>query len=229
MYYVTADPHGDYTKIQNFIEKMEVKDSDTIIILGDVAANYYGDERDEFRKYWLNNLGPTIFCIHGNHEMRPHNLPQYKLIDYKGGKVWVDEKYPDILFAKDGEIFDFDGKKCIVIGGAYSVDKEIRLARNWGWFSDEQPNNEIKIFVEKQLQKENWKIDYVFSHTCPICYEPVDKFIPGLNQSKVDKTTEMWLGSIEYKLKYEKWFAGHFHLDRKIDNFYFLFNSFEAF
>ena len=67
--------------------------------------------------------------------MRPHHINSYKLVDLLGGKVWVEEEYPNILFAKDGEIFDFEVNnniyKTIVIGGAYSVDKYYRLMRGW--------------------------------------------------------------------------------------------------
>lgn len=52
---------------------------------------------------------------------------EYKLQEWNGGKVWVEEAYPNILFAKDGEIYDIAGMKTIVIGGAYSVDKFYRL------------------------------------------------------------------------------------------------------
>lgn len=53
---------------------------------------------------------------------------EYKLQEWNGGKVWVEEAYPNILFAKDGEIYDIAGMKTIVIGGAYSVDKFYRLS-----------------------------------------------------------------------------------------------------
>lgn len=34
---------------------------------------------------------------------------EYKLQEWNGGKVWVEEAYPNILFAKDGEIYDIAG------------------------------------------------------------------------------------------------------------------------
>lgn len=54
-----------------------------------------------------------------------------------GGEVYYEPEYPNILFAKDGEIYDFDGKKAIAIGGAYSCDKEYRLLTGLPWFQDE--------------------------------------------------------------------------------------------
>ena len=61
--------------------------------------------------------------------------------------------FSNILFAKDGEVYSFDGYKCMVIGGAYSVDKHYRLANGWSWFSTEQPSDEIKQYVEDELEK----------------------------------------------------------------------------
>ena len=80
----------------------------------------------------------------------------------------MEKEYPNILFAKDGEIFELDGLKVVVIGGAYSVDKMIRIACRWGWREDEQPSEEIKQYVEQQLAKVDWKVDVVLSHTTPL-------------------------------------------------------------
>ena len=73
---------------------------------------------------------------------------------------------------------------------AYSVDKEYRLRMGYRWFADEQPSDAIKEYVEQQLDKTGWKEDTVLSHTCPRKYEPVEHFMPGIDQSRVDKSTE---------------------------------------
>lgn len=139
------------------------------------------------------------------------------------------KKYPSLLFAKDGEIFDLDGKKTIAIGGAYSIDKAIRIARGWPWFADEQPSFEIKDYVEAKLAKNNWTVDVVLSHTAPLIYEPREVFIPGLDQRKVDKSTEMWLYQIESKLNYRKWYCGHYHTEKKAGQFEIMFENFGQF
>ena len=134
MIYITGDTHGDFTRIERFCERFSPARDDTMIILGDAGFNYYGGQRDQQVKQQMAAMPITIFSIHGNHEMRPTSVPTYKEQLYRGGTVWYEEDYPNILFAKDGEIFDFDGKRCIVIGGAYSVDKYYRLAMGWNWF-----------------------------------------------------------------------------------------------
>lgn len=111
-------------------------------------------------------MGVTIFSIHGNHEERPYNLPYYHEKEWRGGTVYVEDDYPNILFGKDGEVYDLDGHQAIVIGGAYSVDKPFRLANGYNWFSSEQPDATTKTIVEASLDMMDWNIDLVLSHTC---------------------------------------------------------------
>ena len=169
--------HGRFERIISFCERQQVQSESTFIILGDVGLNYYGDRRDRRGKDALAQIPITFFCIHGNHEMRPSEELGYQVKEYHGGKVWVQPEYPNLVFAIDGEIYDFFGHSCIVIGGAYSVDKYYRLARGYNWFEDEQPSDEIKEKVERVLSERDWKIDVVLSHTCPLRYEPAEVFL----------------------------------------------------
>lgn len=41
----------------------------------------------------------------------------------------------------------------MVIGGAYSVDKEYRQKLGYGWWEDEQPNQEIKDRTLETIKK----------------------------------------------------------------------------
>lgn len=224
MVYYTGDIHGKPQPILEFCMRVHPTAEDTITILGDVGANYYADERDQELKKTLNRLGPTILCIHGNHEIRPANLPTYKRKLWNGGMVWYEPEHPNLLFAMDGEIFTMDGLRHLVIGGAYSVDKFYRIARGWGWWPDEQPSEEIKRYVDRQAATQS--IDVILSHTCPFKYEPVEAFLPSVNQDTVDDSTERWLDIIEESTEYAAWLCGHWHIDKQIDRLHFLFHGF---
>ena len=91
MIYYTGDIHGSGREVINFCARMEPITDDTIVILGDVGANYYCDGRDRILKKVLNSLGPTVFCIHGNHERRPATISSYKEREWKGGSVWYED------------------------------------------------------------------------------------------------------------------------------------------
>lgn len=226
MVYFTGDIHGIPWGIVKFSKKYGLTEDDIIVILGDAGANYYCDDRDRECKAALNKVKPTVFCIHGNHEARPSTLPGYRLTEWKGGLVWVEKEYPNLLFAKDGEIFDLSGLRYLVIGGAYSVDKFYRLSRGWGWWPDEQPSEEIRAEVEKKIRKEPF--DIILSHTCPFKYEPLEMFLSGIDQSTVDDSTERWLDAIEESCDYKAWFCGHWHTDKRVDKMHFLFHTFES-
>lgn len=229
MIYITGDTHGDFQRVERLCDRFATSREDILIILGDAGVNFSGGWRDRKKKKFLEALPITIFAIHGNHEQRPHTIETYKEKMWHGGRVYYEEEQPDLLFAKDGEVFDLDGKKTIVIGGAYSVDKLIRLTYGYGWWPDEQPSEEIKRDVERRLDELGWKVDVVLSHTTPLKYEPVEVFLKGIDQSKVDKSTEEWLDGIEDKLNYQKWYCGHYHTVKKIDRVELMFENVDKF
>ncbi len=229
LFYITGDTHGDFTRIEHFCERFRPTGDDTMIILGDAGFNYYGGLRDAAAKQSMARMPFTIFSIHGNHEMRPGTIPSYHIVEWNGGKVYVEDEYPNLLFAIDGEVYNLDGHQTIVIGGAYSVDKHYRLARGWNWWPDEQPSPETQARVEQVLAERDWQVDVVLSHTVPLKYEPVEVFIPGIDQSRVDKSTETWLDGIEDQLRYRHWYAGHYHTEKEIDRLTLLFESIREF
>lgn len=214
-YYITGDCHGEFSKIKLFCRLYNLTTEDVLIVLGDFGLNFWLGKRDIKNKKMLAQLPITILTIHGNHEARPYELDTYVEKQWNGGTVYVEESYPNILFAKDGEVYSFGDKKGIAIGGAYSVDKYYRLLTGRPWFESEQPTEEIKQYVENKLTEINWQVDYVFSHTCPFVYEPADLFLDFINQAEVDKSTEEWLSKLERKLDYERWYFGHFHDNRE--------------
>ena len=109
------------------------------------------------------------------------------------------------------------------------MDKAFRLLHGLGWWPDEQPSEEIKRRMEENLDEIDWSVDVVLTHTAPLKYEPREVFLPGINQSMVDKSTEQWLDTIEERLDYKKWYCGHYHTIKKIERVEFMFDNFDEF
>lgn len=223
--YITGDTHGEFRRIENFCVQQNTSQRDTMIILGDAGINYYQNKRDIRMKEYLSNLPITLFCIHGNHEIRPNKLICYDTVNWFGGLAYQEITYPNIIFAQDGVVYDIGGYKTFVCGGAYSVDKFYRLERGFNWFPDEQPNDRIKTLCEQRLDLAAWNVDRVLTHTCPYKYIPREMFLPGVDQSTVDNSTEGWLDKLEDKLNYDRWYCGHYHTDKSIDKIQFLFKD----
>lgn len=226
MIYIGGDLHGDLNQLIAYTADLNLMEDDILILLGDVGVNYSGDGRDHRIKQQLCQILPvTYFCIKGNHENDAGNIPTYHEEIYHGGVVYVEKEFPRLKFAKDGEVYQFDGKKCMVIGGAYSVDKWYRLSHGYAWFPDEQPDETVKTKVKESLQAADWKMDVFLTHTCPLKYEPREVFLQGIDQSLVDKSTEEFLDEIEQRCTYQKWYCGHYHTEKEIDDVIFMYRT----
>lgn len=198
-----------------------------LIVLGDVGINYYLNEEDKNYKEYLKKLKLKLLCVRGNHEERPENISTYKEVEMFGGKVFIEEEYPNLIFAKDGETYNIDGKKILVIGGAYSVDKQYRLLHGYKWFKEEQLTKEEMDTILAKVKGKHF--DIVLTHTCPYKYEPREVFMQGLDQSKVDKSMEQFLDEIEEKISYDKWYCGHYHTEKQVDKLEFMFGRIKIF
>ena len=117
MIYITGDTHARFDRVELFCKENNTSKDDILIILGDTGLNYYCNKKDIRLKEYVSSLPITIFSIHGNHEERPFNIESYNITDFCGGKVWMEDEFPNLLFAKDGEVYDFNGISTIVIGG----------------------------------------------------------------------------------------------------------------
>lgn len=236
---ITGDKHGDYKEVERFCLRWNTSKDDLLIVLGDNGVNYYGidDRRTRRLKDYLSALPISFFMIHGNHDQRP-SLKRYAVAPENAhpllrGACLVEEKYPSLLFAPMYGGFRFHTvsgwKPAFVLGGAYSVDKWFRLQMQaeghtgYRWFYDEQMSDLERKEASSMIA--DFKPDIILSHTCPAKYIPYDKFLSQVDQSMVDRTTEDFLDGIEDSIPYRKWYCGHYHTDRQVDNVRFMFHD----
>ena len=227
--FITGDTHSNFERIEYFCSEVKTSKDDLMIILGDAGINYYGGKRDKELKRYLQSLPITFFCIRGNHEMRPRALPELEEDLYvfpdksclpRLDIVYFEKEFPNILYAKDGGAYKIDtptgAKSMLTIGGAYSVDKQYRLDNGWAWFADEQLTEEERERIAKKANKIRFH-DFVLTHTIPVQWEPTECFLPFIDQSSVDKTMENWLADVERNIVYDRWYAGHYHVDKTVN------------
>lgn len=212
--FMMGDIHGNFKDIRRF--NLYCKDNNIsdpcLILLGDSGLNYYLDERDERFKRRVNKYGFPIFVIRGNHDARPSTLPNFHITNFFGGPAYQEPEYPNIYYALDKvSIYNILGHKTLVVPGAYSVDKYIRLSQGYSWFEDEQLNEKEIAEAWELIYHNKNHFDMVLSHTCPVQYEPTFLFSPLVDQSLVDKTMERFLGQVDHEIDYKLWCWGHYH------------------
>ena len=228
---VTGDCHGRFERIGK-IDTIKYSPNETaLIILGDAGFNFYLNSTDNKLKKSINATGFTIYCVRGNHEQRPELVKGMEIIwdNDINNYVYYQSEFPKIRYLFDGGIYRFGDYRALVIGGAYSVDKWYRLnsakikpdsteeeiVKKAGWFPTEQLTEKEITDIESTVLITN-SFDFVFSHTCPYSWMPVDLFLSGLSQSSVDNSMEFWMEKFKDTFKWKIWLFGHFHDDRLI-------------
>lgn len=215
---ITGDMHSKIKErlqhIKNTMPEYPPEET-AVIVLGDFSANYYKTKHDWKTKHQAAKFGYTIYALRGNHEDRACNMknPIYVIDEFVNGMVLYEEEFPNIRYFMDCVAeYEIMGKKILCIPGAYSVDKWHRLQNNWHWFAEEQLTEEEMKCAEEVFSGKYF--DFVFSHTCPIDWEPADLFLSMIDQSTVDKTMEVWMGKFKEKINWDIWCFAHYHTDR---------------
>lgn len=232
MIYLTGDTHGNFNKLNTeaFPESHTMAKNDYVIILGDFGLIWNPKETKEER-YWLNWLDfrpfTTLF-IDGNHENfdRLYKFPEIDMFGDKVGKI-----SKSVFHLKRGRVYDIDNKKFFTFGGGLSIDKNNRFPRI-SWWPREYPSHDEINLGWINLQKNEYKVDYVLTHVAPESifneFSNNEKFLKA--SMFLNKNIEDYVSKVleEYKktIKFDKWFFGHYHFDYKInDKFEVLFQK----
>lgn len=218
MWLVTGDIHGiwsaDCYKIRPAIleQKYNLKEIEGLIICGDFGGIWYGQGKPESKTEnkkldEMNRWGYPIYFVDGNHENYPA-IMEYPVVEKFEGKM--HEIRPNIHHLMRGEVYTINGKKVFALGGATSIDKKYRI-EGVSWWDDEVPSEYDINNAKANLDKVGWNVDYVLTHCVPS-----DWLGKLFTIKQPDKATEIMQGIWE-KLKYEHWYAGHYHIDKNLE------------
>jgi hypothetical protein len=210
--FITGDIHGTISvnrlASDGFPEGKTLTKDDYVIIAGDFGLVWSGDKEDQYWLKWLNNKPWTTLFIDGNHE-NFDLLDAYPIEEWNGGKV---HKIKDSIYhLMRGQVFDLHGKKFFTFGGAASIDRMYR-EEGKSWWAREMPSYAEYEEGLATLDKHDWNVDYVITHTCssPTLREISQRV--GFEPKPEDQTNKFF-SQVELRLKYKHWFFGHFHVN----------------
>ena len=230
---VTGDIHGNpfqRLNLENFPEGKTFTKEDYVIILGDFGLVWDNSAMEHSCLDWLENKPWTTLFIDGNHE-NYDLLNKFPIEEWGGGRV--QKIRSSVIHLLRGEVYDIGGYKFLAMGGARSHDIQdgilevgdprikiwkkdnFKLFRinHISWWEEEIPNEEERKNALKNLAENDYKVDYILTHEAPssdvilidhLLYHP----------DEYSKWLEM---EIRQKVKYKKWFFGHYHLNLDIN------------
>ena len=220
MLYITGDTHGNFDRILKWTETAKPnKDKDFLFILGDFGY-IWDNKRTSFEKDnldFISCLPFTTLFIDGNHENHGR-LNSMRVVNFSGGKA--HKVYDSIYHLMRGQVYEIAGKRIFTFGGASSIDKHLRT-EGISWWKEEEFNYHEANTAYENLNKVGWEVDYVLTHSAPFSIR--DK----LFESNKPSSTERMLEAMLRNIKFKRWYFGHYHIDKKMDNFTAMYENIE--
>lgn len=223
MIYVTGDMHGDLSRMYALIASERIKEGDTLIVCGDFGFIWYDSgnkmKREEKELDTLSADIPfQLLFVDGNHE-NFNKIYRYPEVERFGSRVHQIRK--NIFHLKRGHVYIIEGKTFFTFGGAYSVDRYMRIP-NESWWKQEKPvDAEYKIGSDS-LKKCGFKVDYILTHTAPT---EIIRHI-GYSPDPHDAELTGYLEWVMHETDFEKWYFGHFHENKRVlDKFFALYED----
>lgn len=234
--FVTGDCHGDFRKFntENFPEQKSLDKEDFVIVCGDFGGIWdvgWESKREKYWLKWLEDKKYTTLFVDGNHE-NFDRLNGYPVKEWNGGLV--HEIRPSILHLMRGQIFNIAGKKIFTFGGAKSHDisdgildtedpdfvrkkkdadrnyKQYRI-KHLSWWEEELPSDKEYDIASKNLEQENFNVDYIISHCCSTDCQDIIKTDRVLYP---DSLTDFF--NVVRRCKFQKWYFGHYHMNMTV-------------
>lgn len=217
MFYLTGNTHGNFERVERFCYEMGTTKEDVLILLGDTYINL--DHRKVQKLEFLGKLPITLFCINNDLQYGNAESPVDKQI-WNNGIVFVERKYPNLLFAKSGEIYNFDGQSVLVIG----INEYFNSNFSGKLCAIGKALYNVKRKIIQNLRQQQNKVDIILSPMCPMSFhlKKTQK-----KYSRVNRILRHWLGKIEKIVQYKEWYCD-FHVAKTVGKINFMCENYDV-
>lgn len=210
--FITGDKHRTFVPLFGLAEKIELFETDILIIAGD--AGYIWDDSYPHAVESLQQIFPgTIAFVDGNHEN--HKLLNgMEVVLWNGGKAHkIGERVYHLM---RGQVYSIYEQNYFVFGGARSVDKD-RREEGVSWWKEEEPTLEEIEYGRCQLSQHVNHIDYVITHETPLfARQYIARSKPIDTDYMLPNVLEEWYEMVHHGTRFKKWYFGHMHVDQVI-------------
>jgi Icc-related predicted phosphoesterase len=215
MIFHTGDLHGehDISKLNKKNTEFITRD-DVLIISGDFGLvwNFKAEKTSKHWRDWLDKKEYKILFCDGNHENFDRLLSdEFPEVDMFGDKV--KQISENIFELQTGHIYNIQGKKIFVFGGAQSIDKFYRTP-HVSWWSQEIPSCSMFYNGLENLKNIGNNVDIIISHaTHRDCFNKAISMMPAIGIEVEEDPLIKMLQTFRETVNYDLWVCGHYHLN----------------
>lgn len=244
MVYLTGDTHARFDRFDSPSIRRRLTGEDYVIICGDFGGVWYSDEKHEAVLDRLAGKPYTILFADGNHE-NYDLLATYPQQEWHGGRVQAIRA--NILHLMRGEIYDIDGRRFFVMGGAAChdlwngvldmeapdfmerfVDLRSRGAffriKGVSWWPQEVPTEAELQRGWENLCNAGKRVDVVISHCAPTrIQQDIIRILQ--NDTYPRNALTDFLQRVYDECSFDQWYCGHYHHPMNFDRLHVLYRS----
>lgn len=198
---VAGDTHMSLRHCQYLIGEASKRKLDRIFVVGDFGYFEhlpYGAFFLDILNTYANVKNVLVYFLDGNHDKTSMILALYSDFSSQDTEGFLKVR-PYIRYARRGHRWSWDGCRFIALGGAYSIDKSVRLfsekkhgeAPGTSWFPEEEMTDEDMDLILKDTEP----VDVMLAHDKPRCSDPGwhrrEILECGPNQDRLQRAVEV--------------------------------------
>ena len=213
MIYITGDIHGDTERLSK-TELSMLNKNDTLIICGDFGFIWNNDLKETQFLNRLEKRKYNICFIDGTHE-NFNVLNEMPVAIWNGGRVHKIRS--NVFHLMRGQVYELEGKKFFTMGGGEDPEYDLHEDDDTA-VRKEIPTAQEMLAGVSNLEKHEYKIDYIISHEPPA---KIRDFL-RLNENKTLRVTALgaYFDELSQQCEFSKWFFGSMHTDKFISDKY---------
>ena len=214
MLYFTGDTHGEQERLSK-TALHRLQPGDTLIICGDFGFiwNHSAKEQkflDKLAKYRFN-----ICFLDGTHENFAL-LNTYPVVPFCGGAAQRIRR--NVFHLLRGQIYEIERKTVFTLGGGEPPESQLQNDEELDAVRPEIPDKNEMLAAVENLQKHDYKVDYIATHEPPASIRDFMSF-SEMNRREMS-ALGAFLDELSKTATFEKWYFGSMHADKYISRSY---------
>lgn len=199
-----GDTHGNLQVIEDSLYYAIEYDCDRVVQLGDFGIGDWGTPGRNKMFIGLieeatRRTDVPLYFIDGNHD--DHNI----IDSWPGQRFQHKEIAKGLFYIPRGTVWEWDDRVWMAMGGAYSIDKHMRVEGE-SWWKQETPT--YRQINDAIVNSAGVEIDFLITHDAPEETEWPRPLIPIEESLEVRKD----ISALVHATKPRMMFHGHYHM-----------------